>query len=209
MPKLALHYEKELKGKFNINTLNFLFIFQVNCPGCFLHGIPLVNKLYSKYNQDVSFLGISTAFEDYEFNNLENTKKLIFNEQLVGETKTVFEKQGLSEYTESIDFPIAMDTIADKSFDLEKAAIHICSIHPDYNIWSTFEKNTLKNKVINYLKNLNRISVTFTLNQLRGTPSILIFNDQHEVLYNRFGHIPYDNISSNLNDLIKKFGKDT
>ena len=75
--KLHLHYSRELQGKFSLKELNFLFVFQVNCPGCFLYGIPTVNQLYLEFGSQVGFLGLSTAFEDFEFNSRENTVKLL------------------------------------------------------------------------------------------------------------------------------------
>jgi hypothetical protein len=40
-------------------------VFQVNCPGCFIHGIPQVVEMHSKYYQHgLRVLGIATAFEE-------------------------------------------------------------------------------------------------------------------------------------------------
>ena len=74
MRKLSLHFNKPIQGKFSLEKLNFLFVFQVNCPGCFFYGIPMVNDLYAKYNKHISFLGLSTAFEDYDFKIFANGK---------------------------------------------------------------------------------------------------------------------------------------
>ena len=52
-------------------------VFQVNCPGCFLYGIPEVINIYNKYKDEgVRVLGIATAFEDFDKNTLENLKML-------------------------------------------------------------------------------------------------------------------------------------
>ena len=83
MQKLALHYNNLLKGSFELKKLNFLFVFQVNCPGCFLYGIPLVNELYKEFQKDISFLGLSTAFENFDLNTATNTKLLVNNLSLI------------------------------------------------------------------------------------------------------------------------------
>jgi hypothetical protein len=42
-------------------------VFQVNCPGCFLYGIPQAISIYEKYkDKNVKVLGVATAFEDYD-----------------------------------------------------------------------------------------------------------------------------------------------
>ena len=44
-------------------------VFQVNCPGCFLHGIPEAINIYNKYHSEgVTVLGVATAFEDFDKN---------------------------------------------------------------------------------------------------------------------------------------------
>ena len=206
MQNLILKYDKLLKGKFELKKLNFLFVFQVNCPGCFLYGIPFVNKLYKEFNEELSFLGLSTAFEDYEFNNLKNTELLLFKNEVVGETKKSLSQIGINTFDQPIEFPIAMDSIADEeTFDFEKGAIDICNTNPNYSIWPEFEQIDMKKRVIAYLKKQEVISQTFTLNQFRGTPTMLVFNDNYEILYNNFGHIKYETIKVKIEEIIDTF----
>ncbi|WP_103070551.1 hypothetical protein [Aquimarina sediminis] len=206
MKKLDLNFDQILQGEFNLRKLNFLFVFQVNCPGCFLYGIPLVNELYKKFNKDISFLGLSTAFEDFDYNNATNTNLLINTREVVGETKKAMIEQGFNHYPNSIDFPVAMDKTADQSFDFSIAAAKICKTNPNYKIWPEFEQRALFNKVIAYLKSQERIALTFTLNQLKGTPSILVFNDSYEILFEQFGHVEFNMITAKLKSLIDTFG---
>ena len=125
MKKLALYKEEMLQGEFNLKELNLLFTFQVNCPGCFVHGIPLVNRLYHEWKDRVGFLGLSTAFEDFDLNTEENTRRLIESAEIVGATKSFLASKGIGFYHQAIDFPIAMDKMADHSFDFETDSIHI------------------------------------------------------------------------------------
>jgi len=199
MNKLDLHLGSQLQGKFELKKLNLLFVFQVNCPGCFLYGIPVINKLYNERNSEMSFLGMSTAFEDFEFNTEANTKLLLETGQLIGETKRALMEHELDKYEDSIDFPIAMDKYAEESFDYEKTAREMSSLNEDYEGMKNDEKNKFKKNVLGYLKNLDHVSLTFTLNQLRGTPSVVIFNDQYEILDQWFGHKYYEEITAIIN----------
>ena len=45
-------------------------VFQVNCPGCFMYGIPEAINIYNKYKDEgVRVLGVATAFEDFDKNS--------------------------------------------------------------------------------------------------------------------------------------------
>ena len=62
-------------------------VFQVNCPGCFLYGIPQAISLYEKFkDKNVKVLGVATAFEDYDKNTLQNLELLLSENQVIGET---------------------------------------------------------------------------------------------------------------------------
>jgi len=205
MQKLILNHNEILQGEFEVKSLNFLFVFQVNCPGCFIYGIPMVNKLYKESGNQIPFLGLSTAFEDYEYNNTENTKLLLFKNEVVGETKKSLLDQGFEKNPTPIEFPVAMDALAKADFDYNIGAEKICQINPDYKIWPKFEQDSLRKRVISYLKNQEKLSITFTLNQFRGTPTMVVFNDQYEILFHKFGHTNFDNIKPIIGNLIDQF----
>lgn len=171
----------------------------------FFYGIPNVNKLYNEFGDQISFLGLSTAFEDFTYNTKENTELLLHKNKIVGETKKAFEHQGIKEYNYPIEFPLAMDTIANTSFNFNEGAETICQLNPNYKILPEFEQQDLKRKVVQYLKKQEVISLTFTLNQMRGTPTVLVFNDAFEILYHKFGYTEYKDIKQDLEYLIAKF----
>lgn len=188
MQRLELHYDQLMKGEFSLKELNFLFVFQVNCPGCFIYGIPTVNSLYQEFSSKLSFLGMSTAFEDYDFNTKDNTKRLLNTGEIVGETKRYFAKQSYNKFPVDIDFPVAMDAIGDDKFDLNQAALKICKTNPSFDQWPKFEQDQLHENVVQYLKSQEKVSLTFTLNQMRGTPTFIVFNSDMEILSHHFGH---------------------
>lgn len=205
MKKLHLHYSHLLQGDFKLQKLNLLLVFQVNCPGCFSYALPFFNKLYAEFkNKEISFLALSTAFEDFDKNTFENTKALVENGILVGETKKMMLKEDEGKLPYTLDFPIAMDALEDElqEQDFNNAAVKICILNPNYNLWPVFEKETLQKRVVAYLKSLDKIALTFTLNQFKGTPSFVLFNDNHEILEEYFGHISYEQLASKINNFI-------
>ena len=186
-----------------LKNLNVLLVFQVNCPGCFSYALPFFNNLYKEFiSKGVSFVALSTAFEDFDKNTFENTKALVENGDVVGETQKMFLEQDYDSLPYTLDFPIVMDKIEEELSELDVAIGKICSINPNYDLLPNLQKEQLQNQVEKYLKSLEKIALTFTLNQLRGTPSFVIFNKDYEILSEWFGHAPYEQISSKIASLI-------
>lgn len=66
MSKFHFNIQELVQGKFVINKVNIAFVFQVNCLGGFIYGIPLMNDLFKSFSKNVGFIGVATAFEDFE-----------------------------------------------------------------------------------------------------------------------------------------------
>ena len=189
MTKLHFLTAEFIQGQFTMKKLNLLLMFQVNCPGCFLYALPLFNKLYEQYSDNIAFVALSTAFEDYEYNNTGNTQLLLSKGTLVGETKKALESRDIHQLPYPIDFPVAMDAKMEAA-DQESVVAHICN--SDLNFASLSEVNQLsvKNRVRDYLNKQETVSMTFTSNQFRGTPTIVLFDDDLTIIDSWFGHVP-------------------
>ncbi|MDJ0730657.1 MAG: hypothetical protein QNJ33_11765 [Crocosphaera sp.] len=192
MPTLNLLFE-EIKTPFVPKELNLLFVFQVNCPGCFLYGIPLVNQLFEKYHDNnFDILGLSTAFEDFQLNTVENTLLLLDEQSLVGVTK----QQLGNKYQHPILFSVAMDkSISKEEAMTEENIDKICNLNPNYNTITQEEKQSFRNRVKSYLTGLPSISYTFTMNQLPGTPTFILFDKNMKMISGWFGHESIQKIS--------------
>src|SRR5207245_10332025 len=69
------------------DNLVLVEVFQVNCPGCFLYGIPQATDIYQKYRKEgVTVLGVANAFEDFDKNTVENLELLLIEGDVIGET---------------------------------------------------------------------------------------------------------------------------
>ncbi len=179
MQKLDLKIGNQLSGSFRKGPLNFLLVFQINCPGCFFYAIPMVNQLYEKFSERVSFLGLSTAFEDFNFNNEANTAALLETGKMVGATKAALSHYGHDNYPEKFHFPVAMDQmISQKEWQEHSADM------PAY--------------VRQHLQLLPTIGLTFWNNALRGTPSMILFDEDEEVLEQWFGHWSIEKIEMTI-----------
>lgn len=196
MKKLRLEYSSLLQGKFSTGKRNLLFVFQVNCPGCFFYGFPTINNLFKQYNEQINFLGLSTAFEDFDLNTMENTKMLLEEKSLVGETKKAFETHAGELQLSDIDFPIAMDVLSDKTFVTSENISYIGNHFANYGHASVSEREQFDHKIKDYLHMNPIIPVTFTLNQFRGTPTFVLFDDDQNVMEHWFGHKSHEEIEN-------------
>ncbi|MEO0406976.1 MAG: hypothetical protein AAF289_06460 [Cyanobacteria bacterium P01_A01_bin.135] len=156
-PIFHLKLAQVLQGEFDIKALNLLVVFQVNCPGCFLYALPLAARLHDQHGDRVNVLGLSTAFEDFDLNTAENTRRLLESGEVVGMTKQYWQRQGESRYGVPIRFPVAFDRRED-----------------------------------------HRGGYTFRANQLRGTPSWILFDERSMILAQWFGHKPESEVEAIL-----------
>jgi peroxiredoxin len=187
-----------------INNVILVEVFQVNCPGCFIYGIPDAIEIYRKYNnRNVTVLGIATAFEDFDKNTLENLKLLLFTGEVIGETRNALSQYGqLIEGTKlpyKIPFPIAMDSLKKESNVFTEGTVmdFIESNVPDFRSYSESDKSVLINRAKQYLKAKQYSAETFEEYGLRGTPSSILIDKNGIVRQINFG------AKGSLDDVIK------
>jgi len=155
-------------------------VFQVNCPGCFLYGIPEAINIYNKYHSEgVTVLGVATAFEDFDKNTLENLELLLKSGEVIGETK-----KGLSQYGKlddsklsyKIPFPVAMDSLIKETDDVSESRIKnfIYNQIPDFDSQPEDHRNQIIQRVKDYFKSKEYSAETFEKYSLQGTPSTIV-----------------------------------
>lgn len=156
-------------------------IFQVNCPGCFLYGIPEAIDIYRKYSdKGLKVLGLATAFEDFDKNNLENLQKLVTTGEVVGETYHALSHYGRlrdgNKLPYNIPFPIAMDMLKKESYPLTDSKVmdFIESNIPDFRTYADKDRQVVIERVRHYLKSKQFSAKTFEEYALRGTPSTIL-----------------------------------
>lgn len=107
MEPLHLDLGEVLQGDASLRTRTVVLVFQVNCPGCFLYALPTAEAIHQERDRlGLSVLAVSTAFEDFSLNTVENTRALVDHGTLVGETKRHL---GMSRYPGTLSFSIATD----------------------------------------------------------------------------------------------------
>jgi peroxiredoxin len=181
-----------------IGNIIVIEVFQVNCPGCFLHGLPQTISVYEKYkHKGVKVFGIATAFEDYDKNTLENLQLLLSEGKVIGETYKMLRQYGKlinnDKLYYKIPFPIAMDNIIKmpKQITNDRIEEFIESYFSEYTNATEKDKQDLRVKVISYLQNKEYSAETFELYKLNGTPSSIIIDQDGILRYRFFGSEGY------------------
>jgi len=158
-------------------------VFQVNCPGCFLHAIPQAIDIYNKYRKEgVTVLGISTAFEDFDKNTIENLELLLTKGETVGETL-----RALGQYGQLVDgkklpykipFPVGMDLLKKDEGPISQEKINeiIEANVPGFDSYNEHQKSDIIERVKQYLKSKEYSAQTFEQYALRGTPSSILID---------------------------------
>ena len=156
-------------------------VFQVNCPGCFMYGIPESIEIYNKYKSGgVSVLGMATAFEDFDKNTLENLHLLLETGEVIGETKKMLSQYGElqgDKISYKIPYPVAMDSLVKQSGEVTKEKMDslIKNQIPNFDAQPENYKNQIYDRVKDYFMSKEFSAETFEMYSLQGTPaSILI-----------------------------------
>lgn len=171
-------------------------VFQVNCPGCFLYALPQAVDLYQRYkDQGLTVLGVATAFEDFDKNNLENLIHLIKDGGVIGETQRMLSQQGkliADRLSFRIPFPVAMDNLQKRQIDVTQDEIEtfINRRIPDFEQQTQTYQQKIRQQAQHYFQSLTYHAETFELFDLKGTPSYILVDKQGLLRDCAFGVYP-------------------
>ena len=187
------------------DNVKLVEVFQVNCPGCFIYGIPEAINIYNKYKSEgLTVLGLATAFEDYDKNTLENLELLLSTGEVIGDTK-----QGLSQYNQlndgklqyKIPYPVAMDSLVKENGEpsQEKMNAFINNQIPNFDSQPQEYKDKIYYRVKEYYKSKEFSAETFEMFSLQGTPSTILVDRKGILRDVSFGQ------NANLESMVKTF----
>jgi len=158
-------------------------VFQVNCPGCFLYGVPQSIDIYNKYRKEgVTVLGMATAFEDFDKNTIQNLDLLLSKGEVIGETLKALGQYGQlvteNKLPYKIPFPVGMDSLVKESgiINQERITGFIDANVPDFNSYDEHSRAEIIERIRQYLKSKEYSAETFEEYALRGTPSSIIID---------------------------------
>jgi hypothetical protein len=184
-------------------------VFQVNCPGCFLYGLPEIINLYNHYRGEaIRIFGLATAFEDYDKNTLSNLKILLSTGEVIGETLRALQNYGHllagNKLPYAIPFPVAMDLIVKESHPVTESRIKdfIEANIEGFRSYSENDKLQILDRARKYLELKKYSAKTFEEYSLRGTPSTIIIDKKGILRQMVFG--ANNNIHSMVQNLLQE-----
>lgn len=183
-------------------------VFQVNCPGCFLYGMPEAIEIYNKYRNDgVRVFGLATAFEDYDKNTLENLELLLTKGEVIGETYNALSQYGAlkdNKLPYKIPFPVAMDSLKRENGNWpdDKVMDFIVTNFPEIGSYSDMHKAEMIERVKAYLTTKQFSAETFEEYALRGTPSSILIDKKGILRHVSFGQNGY--LDSIIKELLEE-----
>lgn len=166
--------------------------FQVNCPGCFIGGLPEAIDLFNKYGESgLTVWGLATAFENFDKNNVENLEKLLSKGEVMGETLAHLSRENLVDFNRlryEIPFPVAWDRLEKSAGAGEEAMQKIISRDvPHFSALPSPTQEAVKKQVADYLRKKTFDAQTFEAYQLKGTPSSILIDRQGVLRHKIFG----------------------
>jgi hypothetical protein len=184
-------------------------VFQVNCPGCFLYGIPQAIDLYNKYRKEgVIVLGMATAFEDFDKNTLQNLELLLSKGEVIGETLKALGQYGHlileNKLPYKIPFPVGMDSLVKETgvINQERITGFIDANVPDFNSYDEHYKAEIIERIKQYIKNKEYSAETFEEYALRGTPSSILIDKKGILRDVAFGQ--NESLEEKIQNLLKE-----
>jgi len=168
-------------------------VFQVNCPGCFIGGLPEVIQTYMTFREKpLTVWGLATAFEDYHLNTLDNLKQLIHTGEVVGETMAMLSERdmlSMGRLQYFMPFPVAWDRVVKREKGVRKGEVEqwIKRDFPDFETMPENHRTQIETQIREYLEKKEYDALTFDQYGLRGTPSTIIIDKKGIVRYKLFG----------------------
>lgn len=171
------HSLTQLRGK-----LVLIEVFQVNCPGCFVHALPEAVRLHQHYrDHGLVVIGLATAFEDFDKNTEANLRRLLEHGELSGDPLQQLDaarllQAGKIDYR--LDFPVALDRLESVTPDTSSTAVHDFIIQqvPDFDQRNDDDKAIILHNARQYLATRTLRPQTFTQYRLQGTPSAILID---------------------------------
>ena len=168
-------------------------VFQVNCPGCFIGGLPEAIQTYMTFKEKpLTVWGLATAFEDHHLNSLENLKMLLDTGEVVGETMARLSERdmlsmGRPQYF--MPFPVAWDQVVKRKGGAtdEEVRRWIERDFPDFDNMPELHRSQIEKQILEYLEKKEYDAQTFDQYGLQGTPSSIIIDKQGILRHKLFG----------------------
>ena len=188
-----------LKGepKDLVHDIRLCVLIQTNCPGCHRFAIPTANQLIhdgSAARSRIDVWCLATAFEDFDYNTIDNTRKPLQGE-LVGASR----RQLGATAPEIPDMPLAFDILVDRESADQgwiDAALSITRQNAREQAPSSIPSDVLESALRDMGSDIlpQKLAHVFYAAHAQGTPTWILHRASGEILDRCFGHMSTEDI---------------
>ena len=166
-----------------------LLLIQPNCAGCVVNSIPVANAIAASTN-DFDTYCVSTAFEDFDYNNVESARALL-NGNLRGDAanKLGYTTSNIPQMPFAHDYMVKRD---DADEDFKEWALHVMlqSAHAQLQALNYSEaKIHRKLDGVSYNALPEMLAELFWSVKAEGSPTWVVHKNNGEVMDVRFGYM--------------------
>jgi len=166
-----------------------MVLIQPNCPGCIHHCLPVANEVASSKNALFDVYCVSTAFEDFEYNTVENTMDLLQNGKLHGASAKALGPETKATPT----MPVAYDHVVDREDANEELKEQVLSSMIANAREQLKSMNVPEDRIEWAMRQVGeealpeKLADVFWSVQAQGTPTWVVHRDDGELLGVKFG----------------------
>lgn len=186
-----LQYEELLQGHLNPEArFTLLYIFRMNCPGCFLYGFDEAHAVFDAFDPDeVQVLGLSTAFGEFEGDPAESTRRFLKQGILMPVVEQEFHELHVERRPHPVRFPVLLDRMSSPEEFLNGDTLQwFYSLNPNYPLVTAEDIKNIVRRATLFYTQFPLVAHTFSLNFLRGTPSFILLDRENNKRADWLGH---------------------
>jgi peptide-methionine (R)-S-oxide reductase len=185
-----LQIESIVQGEWPSAPLTLLFVFRLDCPGCFLYGMGEAAAIASFFApSELQVAGLCTAFAHFDTDIESFLRRYLKTGALHPTVAAAFMQETVSHRPPPPKFPIAVDRITTPEAFLNGDTLQwFYKLNPKYPLLTMEDIKNINRQAQFFYRQFLMIAHTFALNFLRGTPSLVLLNNRRERIADWLGH---------------------
>jgi peptide-methionine (R)-S-oxide reductase len=186
-----LQYDEAVQGTFNADArFTLLYLFRMNCPGCFLYGFDEAHAVFDAFDpEELQVVGLSTAFGEFDGDPAEATRRFVRQGVLTPVVEHEFHELNIDRRPYPVRFPVLLDRMSAPEEFLNADTLQwFYSLNPNYPLVTAEDVKSIVRRATLFYTQFPLVSHTFSLNFLRGTPSYILLDHDKNKRADWLGH---------------------
>ena len=189
LEQFNLQIDQMLQGERRAAPYTLLFVFRMDCPGCFLYGLNEAAAVHAAFDPgELEVLGLCTEFGAFDPEIHQKLADFLKNGQMAQAVEDAFEAHGAKPDVVMPGFPVGLDRISTPEDFLHGDTLQwFYSLNPNYPLLSAEDIQNIVRQANLHYRQLPMVAHTFSLNFMRGTPAFVLLNARGEKIADWLG----------------------